>query len=91
LWIDSDEPLTVMFINTEDYKPWARGEDVDPHELHEDAYSLNTTFVPEEEGKYSIVVCNYGNDEANIQFGHCGLGINGEIGLFRRPFWRHGK
>ncbi|MDQ1639010.1 MAG: hypothetical protein QOF62_2349 [Pyrinomonadaceae bacterium] len=67
LWIDSDEPLTVMFIDTEDYGLWDSGKEVDPHELHEDVYALNTTFVAEEDGNYSIVVCNFGNENANLQ------------------------
>jgi len=67
LWIDSDEPLTVMFIDTEDYELWDSGKEVDPHELHEDVYALNTTFVAEEDGNYSIVVCNFGNENAKLQ------------------------
>ena len=67
LWIDSDEPLTVMFLDTEEYELWDSGKEVDPHELHKDAYALNTTFAAEEEGNYSIVVCNFGEEDANIQ------------------------
>ena len=67
LWVQSDAPLTVMFIDTEDYKLWDDGKEVDPHELREDVYKLNTTFAADEDGEYSLVVCNFGNENADLQ------------------------
>src|SRR5204863_7207120 len=54
LWIDSDEPLTVMFMDEDDYASWDNGREVDFHELHESIYKLNTTFAVPNDGDYSI-------------------------------------
>lgn len=67
LWLDSDAPLTVMFMDEDDYDAWDSGREVDFHELREDIYKLNTTFAVPDEGDYSIVVCNFGNEDANLQ------------------------
>ncbi len=64
---NSDEPLTVMFIDTDDYESWNAGKEVDPHELNEDVYKLNTTFTVDEDGEFSIVICNFGDENADLQ------------------------
>ena len=44
IWMESDEPLTVMIMDAEDYDLWSNGEDIDFQAIHEDVYRLNTTF-----------------------------------------------
>lgn len=67
LWVHSDEPLTVLLMETEDYEPWNRGKEIEFQECHEDVYELNTTFAVDEEGEYLLIICNFGDEDANVQ------------------------
>ena len=67
LWIESDEPLTVLIVDSRDYEKWRRGTIVRFHEIYEDAYKLDITFHAPRQGDYSVVISNFGEEDANMQ------------------------
>lgn len=67
LWIESDEPLTVLIIDSEDYEKWDGGKTVRFHDIYENAYKLDITFQAPSQGDYSVVISNFGDENANLQ------------------------
>jgi hypothetical protein len=70
LWIDSDERLEVIIMTTRNYNLWAEDEEDDRLkflEYHDDQYELSTSYTVPKDGKYTVVVCNHTEEDADLQ------------------------
>lgn len=56
--IESNEPITIAVIDTDNCDAWANNEEVETYECYENRKRVLFNFEPGEDGEYSVVISN---------------------------------
>lgn len=66
--IESKRPVDIMVLDNEDYQAWKKLGEIDTYYEHFEEYlNLQETFTAPKDGKYLVVVVNYGEAKTKIQ------------------------
>jgi hypothetical protein len=70
VWVESDEPLDVMLMKPRQYNLWSQNpkdENIKFIEYEEDQYELSASYLAPKNGNYTLVICNFTNEDADVQ------------------------